>query len=874
MSQPENPTTPPPAEQTPAPPPAPGFDIELPACFYLGREYDLAARKVLADRPPVMYDARDLLTHGVVVGMTGSGKTGLCINILEEAAIDGIPCIILDIKGDLCNLLLQFPDLDPEDFKRWLNPEDARTQGLTLDAYAQKLSERWKQGLEETLQGPERVRRLRESAEWLVYTPGSDAGLPLSILKTFAAPKPLPPREELTQKIDATASALLGLTGIVGDPVQSREHVLIATLLEYAWENGQDLTLQDLIDCVRNPPMEEIGALPVDEFYSKRDRLKLAVSLNNILASPSFSTWINGDALDLSKMLYAGDKPRHVIFYLAHLDDAQRMFFLTLLLDEVLTWTRKQPGTTNLRSILYFDEVYGYLPPHPANPPTKQPLMTLLKQARAFGVGVLLATQNPVDLDYKALSNAGTWMVGKLQTERDKARLLEGLEGVAAERGTLADRSYLENVISALGNRVFLLHDVHRPKPILFQTRWALSFLRGPMTRDQIKQLVDPVKERRKAESPVSPAPVRTSSAARQQDQAFKEAMLRGHGVNVGPLSRTPPELPKGFQAFYLPVREPVSNPLSPPAPPINLTPRTAAPPGALPVAQLLPDDVPDGTHLAQVASRQLVYLPRVLGFAEVPFALKRGTKLWRAYRLLAEVPPVNQSINWMAAEHVPETLGSAPAPDARWATIPEGWAKTQKLQSIKTALSDFLVQNAKLALYQNEGLGMVSEPGEDLGNFLKRCQEAARQAAEKEIAAEKAKYQPKFDKLTAQIPPELTPPPPPEPASSFVWRLPVLGWFKPAPPPPPPPKPIEPKVLKAKEELARLQEEWVRRRDEIAARWRAQESACEELRLDPQKTGIKVGTFGIAWAPFWFTTFADGRSELTAAYEREKGSR
>src|SRR5262249_48487621 len=484
------------------------FDIERPACFYLGREYDLATKTVRDDRPPVMYDARDLLTHGVVVGMTGSGKTGLCITLLEEAAIDGIPCIIIDVKGDLTNLLLQFPELRPDDFKPWLNPEDARLKKLTLDEFAAQLSERAKKGLEETLQTPKRIELLRDSSEFLVYTPGSDAGLPLAILKTFAAPEPGLQREEIAQRIDATVSALLGLTGISADPVQSREHVFIAQLLLHAWNKGEDLDLAQLIGRIQVPPIRTVGAFDVETFYPEKDRLKLALALNNLLASPSFATWIEGDPLDLSVLLGSpsppalqgrgrseGDsrgpnapspqpsppakpggegaepqvKPRQVIFYLAHLEDTQRMFFLALLLSEVLSWTRKQPGTTSLKAILYFDEVYGYIPPHPANPPSKTPLMTLMKQPRAFGVGIPLATQNPVDLDYKALSNAGTWLVGKLQTERDKARLIEGLEGVAAERGSLSDRGYLENVISALSNRVFLLHNVHQPKPVVMQ---------------------------------------------------------------------------------------------------------------------------------------------------------------------------------------------------------------------------------------------------------------------------------------------------------------------------------------------------------------------------------------------------------------------
>ncbi|MCX7701006.1 MAG: DUF853 family protein, partial [Gemmataceae bacterium] len=533
-------------------------DIEQPACFYLGREYDLASRSVRTDLPPVMYDARDLLTHGVVVGMTGSGKTGLCITLLEEAIIDGISCIIIDIKGDLCNLLLQFPELKPEDFQRWLNPEDARVKKLTLEEYAQRLAETWRQGLADSLQTPHRIELLRQASDFAVYTPGSDAGLPLAILKNFAAPPPGLPREEFAQRIDATVTALLGLTGISSDPVQSREHVFIAQLLLHAWSRGEDLDLAQLISRVQTPPLRTIGAFDVETFYPERERLKLALALNNLLASPSFATWIEGDPLDLSVLL-PNDRPRQIIFYLAHLDDAQRMFFLSLLLSEILSWTRKQPGSSSLRTIVYLDEVFGYLPPHPANPPTKMPLMTLLKQARAFGVGMLLATQNPVDLDYKALSNAGTWMVGKLQTERDKARLIAGLEGVAAERGTLSDRAYLDNVISALGNRVFLLHDVHRPKPVLFQTRWALSFLRGPMTREQIAELME---EKRKRWSPAASPTTNPLQAIRAEDLSFREQIRRSAPIREATANHVRPILAPGIEQYFLRVLPNVATPI------------------------------------------------------------------------------------------------------------------------------------------------------------------------------------------------------------------------------------------------------------------------------------------------------------------------
>jgi serine/threonine protein kinase len=498
---------PPRAERQPAPPPPPRrdsaasppftpdafADVNKPTSFYLGLEYDLAARGV-SDKV-VDYESKDLTTHGVVVGMTGSGKTGLCIALLEEAAIDGIPCIIIDPKGDLSNLLLQFPNLAPEDFRKWLNEEEAEQKRVSPDDYAKQLSERWKQGLRETGQTEKRIVQLRERSEYRIYTPGSEAGLPLSILQNFKAPRGNILREDLNQKIDATAGALLGLTGMNAGP-QSRANALIAQILLHFWKDNKDLDLEQLIGQIQNPPMSKVGALDVETFYKEKDRVKLAVALNNILAAPSFSTWLHGDPLDLSTLLAGGGKTRQLIFSVAHLDDAQRMFFITLLLSEVLSWTRKQSGSTSLRAILYFDEVFGYLPPHPGNPPTKQPLMTLLKQGQGAGLGVLLATRNVTDIDRNALSNIGTWFVGKVQMERDKARLLEGLQGVAAERGARADKAYLEKSIAALGNRLFLLHNIHRGgEPPVFQTRWALSYLRGPMRRDEIARLMDAVKQ-------------------------------------------------------------------------------------------------------------------------------------------------------------------------------------------------------------------------------------------------------------------------------------------------------------------------------------------------------------------------------------------
>ncbi|MBE0567313.1 MAG: ATP-binding protein, partial [Krumholzibacteria bacterium] len=477
--------------------------IEQTGSFYLGRVYDGATQQVTAQN--LMYDARDLTTHAVCVGMTGSGKTGLCIGLLEEAAIDGVPALIIDPKGDITNLLLTFPDLRPEDFAPWIDPDDARRRGLDLAAQAAQTAAEWKQGLAAWGQDGERIRLLRRSAEFRVYTPGSTAGEPVSILASLQAPRGgWEGREEiLRDQVRGTVSAVLGLAGVEADPVRSPAHIFLATVIEQSWRQGRDLDLADLITALQEPPVRRLGVFDVDTFFPPDRRFDLAMALNGLVAAPGFSAWLKGTPLDIDRLLYAADgRPRHAIFSIAHLDDAQRMFFVTLLLESTLAWVRRQSGTTSLRALLYMDELLGFMPPT-ANPPSKAPLLALLKQARACGLGVVLTTQNPVDLDYKGLANAGTWFIGKLQTERDKARLMDGLE--AAGGGT--DRRSLEQQIGGLGSRVFLLHNVHEEGPVLFHTRWAMSYLRGPLTREQLR-LLKPAPPAGSPGAPPAPATV------------------------------------------------------------------------------------------------------------------------------------------------------------------------------------------------------------------------------------------------------------------------------------------------------------------------------------------------------------------------------
>ncbi len=495
--------------------------------FYLGRPYDQETGNT--EPVPLLYDSKDLLTHGVCVGMTGSGKTGLCVTLLEEAAIDGIPSLVIDVKGDLGNLLLTFPELDAESFRPWVDETEASRQGVDADQFARRQAELWKKGLGKWHQDGDRIRRLRAAAEFAIYTPGSEAGLPVSILSSFAAPSPelAADADLVRERISTTAASLLGLLGIDADPIRSRECIYLSSLLGHAWGQGQDLDLGALIQLIQEPPFERVGVMPIDSFYPAKDRFELAMSLNNLLASPSFQSWMSGEPLDVDRMLYTETgKPRVAIFSIAHLSDSERMFFVSLLLNQALGWMRTRSGTSSLRALLYMDEIFGYLPPV-KNPPSKQPLLTLLKQARAFGFGMLLATQNPVDLDYKALSNIGTWFLGRLQTERDKKRVIDGLLGASSD----LDRGDLERILGGVDKRVFLLHNVHEDQPALFRVRWAMSYLCGPLTRRQIKRLM---KGRRPAAALPATAAKGAAIPARKQAAANPRPVL-------------PPSIPQCF---------------------------------------------------------------------------------------------------------------------------------------------------------------------------------------------------------------------------------------------------------------------------------------------------------------------------------------
>lgn len=506
-------------------------DFEKLGAFYLGKRYDTDTQKLSEDL--VLYDSKDLTTHAVIIGMTGSGKTGLGIGMLEEAALDHIPVIAIDPKGDMGNLLLTFPQLTPESFRPWVNARTATDKGQTVDEFAAAQAALWKKGLGQWGQTAKRIAQFRKNVDLAIYTPGSNAGLPVSVLQSFNAPDQglIDDVDLYRDRVQATATGILTLLGIDADPVASREHILVSRLLDNAWKAGRDLDVPSLIAEIQAPPISKIGVMSIDSFYPAKDRFALAMRLNNLLAAPGFEAWMQGEPLRAKTLLYTEEgKPRISVMSIAHLDDAQRMFFVCMLLNELIAWMRAQQGTSSLRAILYMDELFGYMPPV-ANPPSKKLFLTLLKQARAYGLGLVLSTQNPVDLDYKGLSNTGTWFIGRLQTERDKARVMEGLEG--ASSGDF-DKQAMERTIAGLGKRRFLLHNVHEDETVVFNTRWVMSYLAGPLTRDHIRTLMSKAKNKIAAAAKAISKPKRKSdNSAPALPPSIEQYFVPGSGEDI-----------------------------------------------------------------------------------------------------------------------------------------------------------------------------------------------------------------------------------------------------------------------------------------------------------------------------------------------------
>ncbi len=654
--------------------------------FYLGKVFDQEAGKPTDDL--LLYDSKDLLTHAVCVGMTGSGKTGLCLSLLEEAAIDGIPALVIDPKGDLGNLLLTFPNLEGQDFRPWIDPAEAQRQGKTPDEFAAAQAATWKNGLAEWGQDGQRIARLKAAADFAIYTPGSEAGLPVSILASFGPPPPAVRSDNdlLAERVASTAASLLGLLGVDADPLRSREHILLSNLLDHAWRQGQGYDLGGLIRALQNPPFDKVGVFDLEAFFPSKDRLGLAMMLNNLLAAPGFGSWFSGEPLEIDRILYTpAGKPRIAIFSIAHLSDAERMFFVSLLLNQTLAWMRQRPGSTSLQALLYMDEVFGFMPPV-ANPPSKQAMLTLLKQARAFGLGIMLATQNPVDLDYKGLSNTGTWFLGRLQTEQDKARILDGLAGAS---GAGFDRGELERLLSGLGKRVFLLHNVHESGPVLFQTRWALSYLRGPMTRVEIQAVMAGAKAAAPAPT-AAPAP-RTASAG-------------GAGAAERPV------LPNEIQELFLPA------------------PGGGGPhyrPGLLALAAVHFSDAKAGVDTVE---ESLLFLPLEAG------ALRLD---WESAEKL---------------ELDERDLLRSPAAGAGFDALPGAAAQKSSYAAWERELVDFLYRTRRYELAKSALTGAVSRPGETERDFRIRQAAQLREERDAAVEKLRTKAAPKLARIEERI--------------------------------------------------------------------------------------------------------------------------
>jgi hypothetical protein len=699
--------------------------IQTDGKFYLGRT--VLSKTGETTEAAFMYDPDDLTTHGVVVGMTGSGKTGLCIDLLEEAALNGIPAVMIDPKGDITNTLLHFADLAPQDFEPWVNPDEARREGKTVQQAASDVSALWRNGLEGWGIGPERIARLRDAVRFAVYTPGSDAGLPVSILSSLQAP-PIPwesNQEMLREKISGTVTALLGLIGVRDvDPVRSREHILLSHILEHAWRQGKDLSLPELIMQTQSPPFEKVGVFDVSTFFQDKDRFGLAMDLNNILAAPAFQTWIVGDPLDIGRMLYATDgTPRHLVFYIAHLSEAERMFFVTLLYSAIESWMRTQSGTNSLRALVYFDEIFGYLPPV-GNPPSKEPILRMLKQARAFGVGMLLATQNPVDVDYKALSNAGTWFVGKLGTEQDKERLLDGL---ATAIGGGLDRREYDDLISRLGKRVFLLRNVHDKNPTLFQTRWAMNYLAGPVTRIRIPDLNALVGAAPMSASPTpavsgggAPAPRPTVAREAPPPEAARAVEPEG--------SETRPRLPARVAEYFLPH---------------NLT--------------LSEAESRERRRLsADARSAGIVYRPTLLAQAEVRFTNRQynlDVDLPKAALVLE--PDPKGRVSWEDHEIAAieeRTLDRGPVSGARFAPLEAPLNDARSIQDMQTDFQEWLYRTCEVRVRANKTLRVYAGSEVTEAAFRDMCEDAARTQRETQLGKVRAQYERRIETLKNQL--------------------------------------------------------------------------------------------------------------------------
>ncbi len=746
--------------------------IEAPTTFYLGKSFNPATRRL--DDDIVYYDSRDLMTHAVVVGMTGSGKTGLCINMLEEAVLDNIPAIVIDPKGDITNLLLTFPNLHPQDFRPWINPDEARRNGMDEDSYAEDVAQRWRDGLASWGIVPDRLRWLSMATQYSIYTPGSDAGLPISILASLRAPRQgwSGNEEALREKINGITTALLALIGKDSKSVD-KEHVLIANIFENAWIQGVDLTLEDIILQIQKPPFEKLGVFPIDKYISEKARFNLSMELNSIIAAPSFQSWLQGQPIDITALMrQPNGRPRVSVFYIAHLSEQERQFIITLLLENLLSWMRQQSGTTSLRALLYIDEMFGYFPPYPKNPPTKEPILRLLKQARAFGVGLILATQNPGDLDYKGLTNAGTWFIGRLQSENDLKKVMAGLQQLASAEEDL-HLDDVEQIIADITPRVFLMRNVHNSSgPILLHTRWAMNYLAGPLTRHQIGYLMQGQRQRlmqmvayqQPPSVPGMPPPPQYSPGQSQPLPAPGMAGVAQFAAHTAP--QVVPQRQGWAQQHHI---NPPGSALSAsqvmkPTDGLPAGYSTNLPPVSSSVAQyFLPAHISSQQALANwqretghsagnAGGGTLVYDPMLVAQAVVRYQEKKANLyVARVYAYL--IPDLGRAglVHWEDYFTDPldaRNLDTEPFGSAAFGDLAPGLSDSSRLTQVKREIVDMLYNTARLPIPFNPELKIYGNPDEDFGEFQAAVEQAAREKRDIDVDKLTSKYGAMIDKL------------------------------------------------------------------------------------------------------------------------------
>lgn len=682
-------------------------DFEKLGVFYLGQKYDLAKAQTMEDL--VLYDSADLVTHAVTIGMTGSGKTGLCLTLLEEAAMDGIPVIAIDPKGDIGNLLLTFPDLSAQSFLPWVDEDEARRQGISKEDLAAREAKNWSEGLKRTGQDGERISRLRANTEVSIYTPGGTAGQGVSILSFLSSPdeETREDAELFAERVASAATAVLSLLDMDGELASSREHILLSSIFSKVWLEGEDLELTRLVALVQEPPLTKVGALDLESFYPSKERFNLALKLNNLFAAPGFANWLAGEPLDIDRMLYTDKgKPRISIFSISHLDDRQRMFFVTLLANQMISWMRSKSGTKSLRAIFYMDEIFGYFPPV-ANPPSKTPILTMLKQGRAFGLGLILATQNPVDLDYKGLSNAGTWFIGRLQTEQDKMRVLDGLESSSSQSGGGFNRAAVMDTLSRLGKQVFLMNNVHEEAPVIFKTRWTMSYLKGPLNRQEMRSLT-------RSQSQVSAQTQSNSQPSLSEEVSVNVTAQSQPKSSVAQKPILAPEITQ----FFIPKSAACFSPE-----------RGEWCPFLLASAQVRYTDTKSALDIVQ----QKTYLIPVKDGAPIPVDFAKAREIKVNLNELSATADESESAR-------------------KYLDVPTSLAKAAGFKTYAKDFANWIYTNGKYEILQCTASGEKALPGESERDFRIRLSQSSSEKRDQEVARMRAKYATRMQSLEDRI--------------------------------------------------------------------------------------------------------------------------